>query len=93
MTPIRVDSKEFDAVLLAACRASVLVARVEHNEPTGIEHAKAFEEAAGAAAWRIKEMLTSPQAPDGEEFARKMGWPSRAALVAFLYGGASADDA
>ena len=84
---MRVSSDVFDAVLLTACRASVLLATTSGDETAGIDKASQFEEAANVAADRIQELISRA---DSEDFAKEMGWPSSGALVAFLFDGPSA---
>ena len=85
-----VPAEMFEAVLLAACRASVILAQKSHEEPTGIEVAERLGVAAEAAAQRIRELVNGTAAPDREALAKSLGWPSSDALVSFLFDGPSA---
>ena len=88
----QVPAHVFDAMLMTACRASVLLARASANESTGPDDASACEMGAVAAADRIHTLLLSAQGPDAEKFAKSMGWSAPGALVAFLYDGPSAGE-
>ena len=54
---MRVSSDVFDAVLLTACRASVLLATTSGDETVGIDKASQFEEAANVASGALVAFL------------------------------------
>ena len=70
--------------MLLACRASILLDRREAGEPTGIEETAIIEEDALAAAYRIMAFLGRMADPDGDEFARGLGWKSARLLKFYL---------
>ena len=75
--------------LLLGCRASILLARRETGEPTGIDEVETIEEAAMAAAYRITSFLGRMADPDGDVFAEELGWESAPLLKHYLSHGLS----
>ena len=80
--------EEFEGMLMG-CRTSILLARREAGEPTGIEEVVMIEEAAMAAAYRITSFLGRMADPDGDAFAQGLGWESAPLLKDYLSHGLS----
>ena len=71
---IRVPAHVFDSIALTVCRASVILSRVNANEPTGPDQAEAMDDNACAAVHRVRQLLLYADGPDREKFAKDMGW-------------------
>ena len=89
---MEVPAHVFDAVLITACRASVLLSRASAKKSAGPDDASELESAAQEAASRIRALLLSAQGPDAKNLVKSMGWTAPGALVAFLYDGTSAGE-
>ena len=77
---------------LQTCRVSVMMARAQADEPTGIDDVVAMEEAALETAMRISAFLGRMADPDGDAFAQGLGWESAPLLKDYLSHGLSKDD-
>ena len=70
---IKVDSEEFNAVLITVARAAVMLGCVKDNEPAGIDQAPMLQLAAEGMAGRVQQLLLHPHAEDGDQFRYRYG--------------------
>ena len=87
---IGMTAEQFDAALMMIIRASTLLSGHERGEPVGPAAAAGIEQQAASSAKALKEFLLSAQGDGGDAIAQHAGWPSKDALIAFLYSGPSA---
>ena len=87
---MEVSSEQFEAVVMTIARASILISGPTQGASVGIDEAASMEDKADEAASALHDFLHRVQGENGDDLARLLGWPSRDALVAFLYDGPSA---